>query len=340
VSGAPFLSIVIPVHDEQAHIGDTIARAAAEADRATDVRYELIVVDDGSTDDTAHAARVALQDREGRLIAQPNRGRFHARRAGLEAARGEFVLFLDSRVRLEPDSLRFAIDQVRDGRRVWNAHVIIETRGNPYGSFWLVLTELAFSSYFSSPRTTSYGTTEFDQFPKGTTCFLAPRELLLVGFDSLRTRYADARHANDYTPIIRSIASRERIWISPSFVCRYWPRATLRGFLRHAHHRGIVFLDGHGRRESRFFPLVAAFYPLCAAWAALTLRWPLSLAIGPALVALVSGAIAAARRQPPGNVLAFASLAPVYAAAHASGMWRGVALALGKATMGVSRASA
>jgi hypothetical protein len=144
--------------------------------------------------------------------------------------------------------------------------------------------------------------------------------------DAFRSRYADLRHANDDTPVIRWIAARERIHISPSFSCDYRPRATLGSFVRHSVHRGTVFLDGHGRPESRFFPVVAAFFPVSAGLALASLRRP---ALAPAVAvtaAAAAGAVAAVAGRSRFETAAFAALAPVYAAAHGVGMWRGLGL--------------
>jgi glycosyltransferase involved in cell wall biosynthesis len=261
-----------------------------------------------------------------RVLRQENAGRFAARKAGLDAALGEYVLFLDSRVRLLPGALTFVAERLQDGDDVWNAHVEIEADGNPYGRFWNVLTELVFTEYFANPRTTSFDAESFERFPKGTTCFLAPREALLTAFDAFSTRYTDPRNANDDTPIIRRLAGERRIHISPNFRCLYRPRSSLRGFLRHAHHRGLVFLDGHGRRESGFFPLVVAFYPMSAACALVALRRPLTVPALAALTAATAGAVAAAKGRDRDETLSFAALAPVYALAHGVGMWRGLGM--------------
>jgi hypothetical protein len=239
------------------------------------------------------------------------------------------VLFLDARVRLLPGSLAFVSEQLGDGpdSQVWNAHCMIAHEGNPYGEFWNVLTELAFSEYFDNPRTTSFDAESFDRFPKGTTCFLAPRTTLREAFDRFASRYADLHYANDDTPVIRSIAGRQRINISPRFSCLYWPRNSARAFTRHAFHRGVVFLDGHGRRESPFFPLVVAFYPVSALVVAFAVRRPSVIPAVASAVSLTSGAVAAMRGRTIYESLVFGALSPVYASAHGAGMWRGLALA-------------
>jgi glycosyltransferase involved in cell wall biosynthesis len=322
------LTVVVPVHDEAAHLPATVD-ALVEAVARSDFDADVVLVDDGSTDGSADAASTALAGRLPlRVVSQSNRGRFLARRAGVEASAGDSVLLLDGRVRIGADALGFVQGRVAAGAHVWTSDVEVEADGNPYGTFWKLLAELAWPSYFEHPRETSFGADEFDLYPKGTTCFLAPRALLLEAMTAFHTRYADARHANDDTPLLRWIAEREPIHIAPGFRCSYRPRTSLRGFVRHSMHRGVVFLDGHGRPESRFYPVAAAFFPVSALLALTAWRRPSIVLLAALSTSLAAAAVGVARQRSEEEVAALALLAPVYAIAHGAGMWRGLLMSI------------
>jgi glycosyltransferase involved in cell wall biosynthesis len=100
----PAVSFVVIAYNERAHAADCIQ---AILDQRTAASYELIFVDDGSTDGTADVASAAAAgDRRFRLLRQPeNRGRGAARSAGVEAARGRAIAFVDADIALPPDWL-------------------------------------------------------------------------------------------------------------------------------------------------------------------------------------------------------------------------------------------
>lgn len=320
MSGLP-LSVVMPVHNESAHLAATID-ALVGALEGTGFDAELVLVDDGSTDGSADAARSAAAGRIPlRVLTQSNRGRLEARRAGITAA-ADLVLLLDARVRVLAGALRFVHGRVERGENVWNGHVLIEAEDD-LGVFWRLLAELAWRDYFDRPRTTSFGVEEFDRFPKGTTCFLAPRDLLLWALGQCRTRYRDPLLANDDTPILRALAGHRRIGISPLFACVYTPRATPGSFFLHAVHRGTVFLDGHGTPDSRFFPAVAAFFPSSAALLAAALRRPLLAPLALVACGLAAAAYGAYAGRAWREIRALALVTPPYAVGHGLGMWRG-----------------
>jgi glycosyltransferase involved in cell wall biosynthesis len=86
----PLFSVVIPVRNRRALLADALESVRRQ--RLTD--YEVIVVDDGSTDGTAEYVR-SLGDRI-KLIEGPHQGPGAARNTGAAAATGEYLAFLDS----------------------------------------------------------------------------------------------------------------------------------------------------------------------------------------------------------------------------------------------------
>jgi dolichyl-phosphate beta-glucosyltransferase len=90
------LSIVIPAYKESAKIESDI-QAAFEFLDAERINGEVIVVDDGSPDETAAVARAAGAGRALHVFSYtPNRGKGHALRYGIARARGRNVLFADA----------------------------------------------------------------------------------------------------------------------------------------------------------------------------------------------------------------------------------------------------
>ncbi len=97
----PQVSVVIPVWN-----GERYLKQAIESILAQDFAdFELIVVDDGSTDDSARIAAGFAPDRRVKVLKQENAGVVAARNAGLMAAGAEFIAFLDADDIAEPTRL-------------------------------------------------------------------------------------------------------------------------------------------------------------------------------------------------------------------------------------------
>jgi hypothetical protein len=325
---APTLSLVIPLFNEPDWIPVTVADAVRAVERSSFSDPELVIVDDGSDEATQAVLAQLRAPFPLRVIRQENKGRFQARRTGIEAARGELVLLLDARVSLHPDGLCFIYERLDGSGRlpIWNAHCDIDLRGNPYARFWNVLTEVAYRDYCANPRTISYGIEEFDRYPKGTGCFLAPRQALLEAIASFRSNYSDTRDANDDTSVIRTLAEAQPINISPGFSCLYRSREAFLPFLRHAFHRGVHFVDGWSKPGGRFFGVIVAFYPLSALAVALGVRRPRLMLAGALAVPLASAGAGAALRRSRSDCAALALLTPPWLGVYAAGMWRGLLL--------------
>ena len=93
------LSVIIPAYNEAARLGKTL-RAVVDYLRQNFPEGELIVVDDGSSDETAELARTVFQDsgdlRTSVITYKSNLGKGRAVRLGLLAARGDVTLFSDA----------------------------------------------------------------------------------------------------------------------------------------------------------------------------------------------------------------------------------------------------
>src|ERR1700722_15140866 len=88
-NGASRVSVIIPVYNG----ARTVPRALASVFAQTFTNYEVVAVNDGSTDDTA-TVLAGYGDRI-RVVSQPNRGLSAARNAGVRASTGEYIAFLD-----------------------------------------------------------------------------------------------------------------------------------------------------------------------------------------------------------------------------------------------------
>jgi glycosyltransferase involved in cell wall biosynthesis len=104
----PLVSVIIPAYNAALHIRECIESVQAQKG---DFRTEIIVVDDGSTDDTRKQVELAGG---ARLISQRNAGPSAARNRGIAAAEGEYVAFLDADDLWTPDKLAVQMAIFRD----------------------------------------------------------------------------------------------------------------------------------------------------------------------------------------------------------------------------------
>lgn len=130
VNSGALVSVVIPAKNAAVYVGETIASALAQGDVA-----EVIVVDDGSSDDTVAIVRT-VRDPRLRLIHNQSAGVSAARNLGARHANGEWLLFLDADDRLRPGAVAALLAAARGAPRavlVYGDYNTIDSAGRQIG---------------------------------------------------------------------------------------------------------------------------------------------------------------------------------------------------------------
>ncbi len=92
----PYLSVVVPAYNEHANLKRGVLGSVWDYLRNQKYSWEVLIVDDGSTDDTAKLAQdFAKKHRGFRVLREPHRGKGGTVIAGILAAKGEIILFTD-----------------------------------------------------------------------------------------------------------------------------------------------------------------------------------------------------------------------------------------------------
>jgi glycosyltransferase involved in cell wall biosynthesis len=110
------LSVIVPAYNEAGSIVETI-RNIEEALSRYEFGHELIIVDDGSTDETFDRASSVAKTRTGvRVLSyRDNNGKGHALKHGFQSAKGDLVLFLDADSDLPPSQVPLFLERMGVG---------------------------------------------------------------------------------------------------------------------------------------------------------------------------------------------------------------------------------
>lgn len=156
MSVTPYLSVLIPALNE-----DSTLQAVIDEVLRVDEEMELILVDDGSTDDTWRIMEAAADgDRVRAFRHERNRGKGAAVRTALQYARGEVVIIQDADLEYSPSEYPLLLKPIREGR----ARVVYGTRSflsHESFSFWYVIgnrlvtlaTNILYNCYISDMET-------------------------------------------------------------------------------------------------------------------------------------------------------------------------------------------
>jgi glycosyltransferase involved in cell wall biosynthesis len=143
----PLISVVIPTFNHAQYVRETVESVKAQ----TFGDYEIIVVNDGSPDNTAQVLSSYVASGDIRYFEQPNLGQATARNLGIRHARGEFIALLDDDDLWPADRLEWQVDVLRREARVaviGGAVQLIDEQGLHVGAAPIEDGEVRFESLF------------------------------------------------------------------------------------------------------------------------------------------------------------------------------------------------
>ena len=121
----PYLSVVIPAYNEEKRIKDTLTETCATFD-SFPISYEIIVVNDGSTDGTFEEASTIAEKRNNVKVVHytQNGGKGNAVRYGCKFVTGNFVTFLDADLELHPKQLKAFFESMKK----YNVDIVVGSK--------------------------------------------------------------------------------------------------------------------------------------------------------------------------------------------------------------------
>lgn len=166
------LSIVIPCYNA----ATTIRRAVESVMRQHDLDYEIIIVNDGSTDDSSSIiAQLVSEDSRIKRVDKPNGGVSSARNAGYNVARGEYIFFLDADDEIDdnfakstiplmdkhPDMVLFAFD-VENANGTWRTFTCTAHK-DPISAYLLGMLRISICSLIFRKEIADRNAIQFDE---------------------------------------------------------------------------------------------------------------------------------------------------------------------------------
>lgn len=120
------VSVIIPTYNQEKTILKDIKRIY-EVMEETRWDFELIVVDDGSTDDTFSEMKKFRKRKVKKVGYKTNKGKGHAIRYGMARAEGDYIAFIDSGMDIDPNGISMILEHME----WYGADIIVGSKGHP-----------------------------------------------------------------------------------------------------------------------------------------------------------------------------------------------------------------
>jgi len=252
------ISIVVPVFNEEKLIKDCLDALISQNYPKND--FEIIVVNDGSTDGTGKIIKKAQKQAKGKGVIvrainlEKNKGWIIARETGAKNAKYDNLLFIDSRCAAIKEVLK-NIKKINYQPIVGNP--LVNFRKSNLARFNLLFRKKLYPHYFGENFEPVFiAENNFDGIPKGTTIFFCDKKLFLSSQPRMKKKLA-----SDDIKLLWNIVRRAKILKHPDVKIVYSPRTSLQEEIKHTFERGPRFLDYYfNLKKKRFWFFI--FLPL------------------------------------------------------------------------------
>lgn len=255
------ISIIVPVYNEEKIIEDCLDALIVQDYLKSD--YEIVVVNDGSTDATLKAIKRKQKEAERKDVViriinlEKNKGWIISREAGAKNAKYDNLLFIDSRCAAIKEVLK-NIKKINYQPIVGNP--LVNFRKSNLARFNLLFRKKLYPHYFGENFEPVFITEDnFDSIPKGTTIFFCDKNLFLSSQPSqLRIK---KKLVSDDIKLLWNIVQQTKILKHPDVKIVYSPRTSLQEEIKHTFERGPRFVDYYSNpKKKRFWFFI--FLPL------------------------------------------------------------------------------
>lgn len=255
------LSIVVPAYNAAETLGKCLTAIFTAIGSRTD--YEVIVVNDGSADNTAEIARgfpVRL------LQSSKNSGRIQAREKGARAAKSSNILFVDARIKI-PQDIFETLDKLNYEPVMGGTTNLNRRDGRPLDRLLFLLRKRIYAPYYpQSPENPCIWLNEhnFGRVPKGMGTFYVEKSRFLKALPENRSG-----DVNDDSRMFRDIIREKEILVSGDIRQVYMQREPGWPAYRHIFERGPKFADFYLQPGGKYYPawilIIIGFILGCAA---------------------------------------------------------------------------
>jgi glycosyltransferase involved in cell wall biosynthesis len=239
------VSIVLPVYNEPEFVKKAVESVYKQTFKKENM--ELIIIDDGSTDNTLSEVKGMLKGRKEikvKVISTKNQGRSIAREKGVISASFNNILFLDARCILSDDFVE-KLSKLKYQPIVPNPVINQETI---YGRFGHLIRKRIYKGSYGNFKPYYITRSNYEKSGKGTGGLFIDKKLFLKSQIENKT----SKDNSDDIKLLRNVVNRKKILKHPDLIIKYSPRSDIINHVSHTFLRGAKFVDYYSRPGTRF----------------------------------------------------------------------------------------